>query len=201
MEAAFFSKHMKIPKIIFRYSWIYDRNWREWIKLYPRMVAMPYPEEKETKQAIKKIQKIWSKKEKMILFEIAKIAGLTWREKEIICYVVGKARGFSDPLTIGIKKNDPDFAVDTLVHELIHQVFLQNENKKSVRDMLKKLKKNYPAESRVTRIHIVIHAVHKKIYLKFFSQERLDLDKWRCEKNPEYKKAWEIVEKDGYLEK
>jgi endonuclease III len=192
---------MKTPKIIFRYSWVYDQNWKEWIKLYPRMAAMSYPEEEETKKAIKKIQKLWRKKEKVILSEIAKIVGQEWQEKEITCYVVGKARGFSDPLTIGIKKNDPEFSVDTLIHELIHQIFLQNEDKKSVENMLKKLEKDYPTESRATRIHIVVHAVHKKIYLKFFSQKRLDLDKWRCEKNPEYKKAWEIVDRDGYLEK
>ena len=106
---------MTIPRIEFKYSWIYDQNWKEWIKLYRRQLQQ-YPSEKKIQNFIKKVEPLWRKEEKKILQELSKITGLPWKVKTIICYVVGGCRPFSDPLTIRIFKNPNDF-IDTLTHE------------------------------------------------------------------------------------
>jgi len=87
--------------------------------------------------------------------------------------------------------------IDTLTHELIHQIHIQNGKK--VNELQKNyIPKKYPNESQLTSNHIFVHAIHKKIYLSLFNKTRLNRDIKRCEKSPDYKRAWEIVEKEGY---
>jgi len=64
--------------------------------------------------------------------ELSKITNLNWSEKQIICYVVGKAIPFSDPLTLPVYKKI-DYAVDMLTHELIHRLFTQKSNQKNIK--------------------------------------------------------------------
>ena len=49
-----------------------------------------------------------------------------------------------------------------------------------------------------TKNHIFVHALHKEIYLKLFDEKRLKRDIEKCQKHEDYKRAWEIVEKEGY---
>ena len=188
---------MKTPRVIFKYSWIYDKNWKIWIKLYPRMAKLPWPSATEIKNYIKKIEKFGSKDGKRVLDEISKVIGLKWTE-DIKCYVVGHARGFSDPLTLGVMKDPNDF-IDTLVHELIHQILAaQKGNKKRTSKAWDYIYKKYKDESVSTKNHIPVHAIHNHIYLKFFGKKRLEKDINHCQRFPDYKRSWEIVEKEGY---
>jgi hypothetical protein len=43
-----------------------------------------------------------------------------------------------------------------------------------------------------------LHAFHSHIYLKFFDEERLKQDIKRVKKLKDYRKSWEIVEREGY---
>lgn len=186
-----------IPKIRFRYSYVYDRRYRD----SPRMKRLlkkrgkKYPSSEKILTYIKRIEPSWKKNEKKILREISKIMGLKWKEKEIICYVIGFGRGFSDPLTVKVFKNKNDF-VDTLVHEMIHQIQFQNH------DLWRKwavyLRNNYKNKSRMTNSHILLHAVHKEIYLRLFDEKRLKRDIKKCQKYADYKRSWKIVEKEGH---
>lgn len=182
------------PKIIFRYSWIYDQNWKKWIKLYDKK-NKKYPTYKEIQNYIKKVEKLWWKDEKKILMEFSKVMGLKWREKTVTCYVVGECRPFSDPLTLGIYKK-PDYFIDVLVHELIHQLLIQNEINN--RNVWKYFHEKYKADLFNTRIHIPVHALHWHIFLKFFGKKRLKREIRVVSKALDYKKAWDIVEKEGY---
>ena len=72
---------------------------------------------------------MWRKDEEKLLKELADISGLRWQEKSMACYVVGRCIPFSDPLTIKVYKELPlNYFVDVLTHELIHQLFTQNDN-------------------------------------------------------------------------
>jgi len=173
-----------IPKIEFRYSMVYDGIWK--FKNKPYKFMLNYT---------KSIEKFWRKKEKKVLIEIQKITGLKWKEKVVRCYIITNGRCFSDPLTIIYFKDKSRF-IDTLVHEMIHQIQIQGG--KNFRKWLNYLYKRYPNEDRLTYAHIFLHAVHKKIYLKLFNKKRLDRDIKICNKYPGYKRAWEIVEKEGY---
>jgi hypothetical protein len=183
-----------IPKIVFKYSWIYDQNWKEWIKIYRRIDK--YPTERQILNYIKKVEKLWRKYEKKILKEISSITGLKWKSKLICCYVVGRCIPFSDPLTLPIYEKNQDYFIDTLVHELIHQLFTQNSEK--LRKAWKYIERKYKNESFKTRIHIPLHAIHTHIYLKFFGEERLRRDVEAISFLPDYKRSWEIVQKEGY---
>lgn len=183
-----------LPKIKFKYSHIYDRNWQEWFRVYKKTPQKLDP--RKTQRYIKEVEKLWKKYEKIIPAEIAKITGLKWKDKKIICYVLSDCRPFSDPLTVPVYR-DKNYFIDVLTHELIHQIFTQDESKKSEKTW-KYFRRKYKNESFVTRIHIPLHAMHWHIYKKLFSEERLKRDIALASRFPDYKKAWEIVEKEGY---
>jgi len=188
---------MMIPKIKFVYSGIYDWKYRDsiFIKEYLKKTGENYPSFKIITQYISSVGKLWGKQENKILQEISKITNLKWQEKEIKCYVIGQGRSFSDPLTLRIYKNKNDF-IDTLTHELIHQIFIQNSPK--TLNYWRYLRKNYSNESRITQNHIPLHAIHKKLYLNLFNKKRLTNDINKCQEFEDYKRAWQIVEKEGH---
>ncbi len=185
-----------IPKIIFKYSWIYDQNWKEWIKIYKRKKGR-YPSTKQILNYIEKVEKLWRKDEKKILEELSKVSGLKWRSKIIYCYVVGRCIPFSDPLTLSLY-DKLDYFIDVLIHELIHQLFTQRGNMDKSKKAWNYINRKYRKESHTTRIHIPLHAIHSYIYLKFFDKKRLSRDIKRISFLPDYKKSWEIVEREGY---
>jgi hypothetical protein len=186
---------MQTPKIIFRYSHIYDQNWRDWIKIYKNdNIVSPTPD--QVQKFIKRIEPLWRKDEKKILTELSKITGLKWSDKFIYCYIVGRCRPFSDPLTIRVYKK-PNRFIDILNHELIHQLFMQKGNYEYSRKAWNHIHKKYKNETFTTQIHIPLYAIYTQTYLKLYNKRRL-LDEVRNTTYPEYKRALEIVGKEGY---
>jgi hypothetical protein len=186
-----------IPKIIFRYSWVYDNNYRNSPIIKKRLDGQNknYPSMNKISNYIAKIEPIWRKKEKTILKTISEISGLKWTEKAVICYVIGFGRCFSDPLTVRLYENKDDF-IDTLTHEMIHQMHIQNI-KKSLK-WKKYLQGKYNNESIITRNHIFLHSVHYHLYLKLFNKKRLNRDINFCKKVrvEDYVRSWQIVQKE-----
>ena len=190
-----------IPKITFRYSEIHDEMMK--LQLETAYVAYKkpktkkavenYPSPKRIKNYILKIEPLWKKQEKRILQEISKLTNLHWIEKIIKVYVVGNFRPYSDPLTVRLENNPKDF-IDILTHELIHQI--QSQNSKIFKKWLAYMKKKYKKEKRRTKSHILLHAVHKMIYLRLFNKKRLNRNIKRSYRDS-YKRAWEIVEEEG----
>lgn len=181
---------MQIPKVIFRYSWIYDQHFKD---IYKKN----YPSFSKVTNYIKPISYMWSKNEKNILTELSKITKLNWHEKEILCYVVGRAIPFSDPLTVPIYNNKEEF-IDTLTHELIHKIFSQGNNLKLSESAWAYINRKYKSETSNTRIHIPLQAIHNHLILKFFSGKRLNREISTVQHLLEYRKAWNIVKKEGY---
>lgn len=186
-----------IPKIIFKYSWIYDQNWKGWIKIYKRKYQK-YPSAKQILNYIKKVEKLWRKNEERILEEISRVSSLKWKSRYIYCYVVGRCIPFSDPLTLPVYDKHPDYFIDTLTHELIHQLFTQDNNLKKSEKAWGYINRKYKKESLTTRIHIPLYAIHSHIYLKFFNEKRLKRDIKLMSFLQDYKIAWGIVQKEGY---
>ena len=127
--------------------------------------------------------------------ELSKITNLNWSEKQIICYVVGKAIPFSDPLTLLVYKKI-DYAVDMLTHELIHRLFTQKSNQKKMDRLWVYFDKKYKKENDWTINHAVLYAIHRKIYLTLFNEKRMKRDVRKISHLKYYKKAWEIAQKD-----
>ena len=172
-----------LPKIIFRHSWLYDKSLK-------RPAKFKIPNDRVFDTFIQKLERQWKKDGKKILKEIATFTKLKWHQKEIVCYVAIGVIPFSDPLTLNLRNN-----IDTLTHELIHRIFSEPENITKIK--WHRLKKLYKGESYVTNNHVVIHAVHTHVLKKLFSEKRLAAEK-KSMHNPNYVRAWKIVEAEGY---
>lgn len=179
------------PEIIFKYSRIYDQNWKEWIKLYKHK-DKEYPLPQKVQNFIKKVERLWRKDEKKVLEEISKITGLKWKEKTIVCYVVGNCTVFSDPLTLRVYK-EPDYFIDALIHELIHY----GDPSQSSR-VWKYFNQKYKKESARTIAHILVNAFHWHIFLKFYGEKRLQEWAKFLSVMPFMKRSWEIIREEGY---
>lgn len=188
---------MHTPKIVFRYSWIYDDRWRECVKRSKKK-AQKYPSARQVLKYIEIVEGMWRKHEKSILIELSRVTKLKWKSKVIYCYVVGRCVPFSDPLTLPVFGRYPDWFIDNLVHELVHQIFTQDRNLERSEHAWKYVNRKYRKEMHNTRIHIPLHAAHAHIYLKFFSEDRMKRDIRIMRQYPDYRRAWEIVQKEGY---
>jgi hypothetical protein len=191
-----------IPRINFKWSFIYQEE----IHL-PKSVKYDRDKtEREVNDFIKGLSKEWKRIDSNILLYMEELTTLKWNKNEIDCYVmkISKFGPISDPLTIPIqlkhKKQifslDLNRFMDMMIHELIHNLFTQNGDKlEGYFNYL--IKKKYKNLSWNTAIHIPVHAIHKEIFLKFFDEERLKTEINACSYYKEYKKAWDIVTKEG----
>lgn len=184
---------MLLPKIIFKYSWIYDQHWKG---IYDK--EKDYPSDEEICNSIKKVEKLWRKNEKRILKELSIISGLSWKEKSITCYVVGRCIPFSDPLTIKVYKEYPlNYSIDVLTHELIHQLFTQSDNTQKSKKAWGYFHKKYKNEKFNAIIHIPVYAMHSHVISKYFGEKRLEREIESLSYLSDYKKAWDIVKEEG----
>lgn len=185
------------PKVLFKYSWPYDESWKENYK-GSTYEYKAYPSAKKIEAYIQIISKLWKQKEKQVLKEIADVTHLSWHTPTITCYVVGRCIPFSDPLTIPVYDQYPDYFIDILTHELIHRLFTDGQNEHKAKEAWKYIHTTYKKEQFNTQIHIPLHAVHKHIYLKYFNESHIQRDQRLIRHLAPYKKSWRIVEKEGY---
>lgn len=189
-------------KINFKWSWIYEST----IHSPTVKEEFDYEEyENFVSLFINKVNPLWKKEEKEILNYCEELTRLKWKEKEIPVYVIkiSSLMPISDPLTIPIELEadgeimplSPERFIDMLVHELIHNLFIQNE--KEMGDYFDFIMNKYKDEAFDTSIHILLHAIHKKILLKYFGKERLENEIEMNSYYPAYKRSWEIVNEIG----
>ncbi|PIR45169.1 MAG: hypothetical protein COV10_00635 [Candidatus Vogelbacteria bacterium CG10_big_fil_rev_8_21_14_0_10_51_16] len=103
---------------------------------------------------------------------------------------------FSDPLTISFKEQTTDM-LDLLTHELIHRISFDGPNEVLVKPTFFKVLKPYEGEPIITQNHIVVHAAETAVILKVFGEARLQR-KMSLSPNPDYIRAWELVQARGY---
>lgn len=186
-----------IPKIDFKYSYVYDDIFRNSVELknFLKKQGKKYPSSMEIIDFMNEIEIVWKTEGNRILEEMSNVSGIKWKVRNISCYVVGACRPMSDPLTIKIC-NDITHGIDILTHELIHQLQSTVPDKKWVK-WQKYLDEKYPRETRTTKDHIFLNAVHMALYLQLFGADRLMRDMWNSNVSNDYKRSWEIVEKEG----
>ncbi len=189
-------------KINFIWSFIYEQA------IHNLTVKENFDYEKYQKYIedyLKKVKNIWKSKEKQVLNSCEKITSLKWKKKEISVYVIKRSSimPISDPLTIpiqfeseeGIFSLSPERFVDMMVHEIIHNLFIQNEEEMG--NYFKFILDKYKNEDFDTAIHLLLHSIYKKIFEKHFNKDRLDEEIEMSSFYPSYKKSWEIVNKIG----
>ena len=92
-------------------------------------------------------------------------------------------------------KNKNDF-IDTLIHELIHQIIIQN--REELKPYRKFLRKKFKNDSTVTQNHILLYAILEELHpLLFENQKRWNREVKRVSTNPDYKRALEILRIEG----
>lgn len=156
------------------------------------------PSEKLIDNNTDKLIAVWQKHEKNILTEIASVTGLKWRESHINAYVTAGVGWFSAPLTLSVDTNT-NFLLHTLIHELIHRILNENENWPKLEKQYNQLLADFPDEETNTASHIPIHAIHKHIYLKYFSKKDVDKEIGFMKKNdPAYYRSWKHVDEIGF---
>lgn len=154
-----------------------------------------------------KIQKAWDTQSGRILPAMAKLSGLRWKRREVRAYVASSVKyPFSEPLTlwIGEKGENLDGQVTTLVHELAHTLF--DDNEKILASYWKKLNASLSGETDSTIVHVPVHGLMVETFRTVFgedSERYLRHERWweRSNANPDmkesYARSWSIVAKEG----
>lgn len=183
---------MPVPKIEFCNSWIYDDHFRDFYRRQKR----EYPDYGKLDAKRRRLEKAWEKDGPAMLAEMQKATGLRWKEKKIQCFVVGRCLPFSYPLTVSIyEEYSIDYTIDVLTHELIHQLFVQNEEE--MKKVWEYVFKTYKKEEFNTIIHVPVHAIHHHIFTELLSKKRLEREIDSMEDHPDYKRSWDIVLEEG----
>lgn len=182
----------------FRFSPIYDLQCHEAWKRLPKP-KLAYPNVARILEFLSSVEKEWRKSEVATFKAISNAAGLPWKDKMHVCYVVGHAVPFSDPLTLPVFREDvpPDYAVDVVTHELIHRLLIQPSAASAVNAALRRISRRFPRENENVVIHVLVQAIHAIVYRKVFSEKRIEREKWVMSKLKDYMRAWEIVDRMG----
>jgi hypothetical protein len=189
---------MKTPqiRILFSYLLYYGES-QLLAKSHNREVEISY---EECVDLTEKYKKSWSEKEAMILEGMQNIFGLTFYKPIIDAHLAPVFIPKSEPLILNFRR-DPDEFIDLLSHELLHNLFTDNQYVQHhiYTDLLKVWKKLFGDRDNVELVHIPVHAGLKAIYLDVLKEPyRLERDIKECQQWPSYKAAWEYVDKNDY---
>lgn len=190
---------IKIPEIRFQYGWLLTNAFYFLRKQIPKFKKEKPPTWNEMKSVVAERRRLWKKNEKKLITAMQKISGLNFYQNLIDVYLIsGYGGAFSDPLTMNIKKYEGERFVDILTHEILHRLLTDNIQNKNGGSWPYKA---YPRiKDKTTLHHILVHAIHKEIYLAVLKRpDRLKRDMEECQKWPSYKRAWDIVEQDGHM--
>jgi hypothetical protein len=150
------------------------------------------------KKIIQEYRTEWAEYENKILPGICGILNLEFLHNIIDVHIVSCwTSAMSSPLIIPSYCPVEQFP-HTLTHELLHRLLsdnTQNVDTYQIRD------KMFPSDlTSRTRNHIIVHAVHKEIFLEILNRpDFLSREIERCQKASDYKASWDYVEKNGHL--
>lgn len=187
---------MTIPHIEIHYAWFLDPVYRLAFEARTRDRKGKYPAPPEIAKQAERYRRAWKRKERPLLREMQKVVNASFAHNRIDVYIVGRGQSISNPVVISSRR-EPDEFIDVLTHELIHRLLA--ENREGV-DFLRIINRRFKSESRSTKIHIAVHAVHSLLYLDILNApHRLKRDVEHCKALPHaYSRSWQIVQEAGY---
>jgi len=187
MGATWSENKMTVPKVVFRYSFVYDDAW-----LMAMNKKLKTNGNKESLKCSKSIQKKWDKIARNVLIRMEKISGLEWQVPYLVCYLVNccPRAALSDPLTIEMMK-DENLVIAILIHELGHVILFQNR-----KILPTNIDKKYGLNNKESR-ELVATSIQKLVYQEIFtaktSKRYIDFYKrWDI-----YRKIFRIIQKEG----
>ena len=150
-------------------------------------------------------REIWHRHGSGILDAICRILGLEFYRDVIDVHIGQYFIPQSDPIIIGIQKT-PDIFLDTLTHELIHVLLLDNQLVQTAgkdRDLMLGSRWQLlfgDGHSFNTVVHIPVHAVLDRVFTEYFgdvSRRDRDIENVRTFKDPAYSLSWDYVVREG----
>jgi hypothetical protein len=143
----------------------------------------------------------WRPYEEKVLHGMSSALDLEFKQNLVEIHILPLPGAFSWPLTIGEHYFQKDRAVDTICHELIHRLLIDNTKLPYDFDTWPAWRKIIGEEhNNPTFIHIVVHAVLKHLFLDVLQEpERLARDIADCQQYENYKAAWDYVESHDYM--
>ena len=138
---------------------------------------------------------VWQPLEERVLKAIQKVTGLEFAQSPIDIYIIdGTRKVIRYPMILGGNLRPNEF-VRSLTHELIHRNI--SENTEGV-NWHSKAQEIYPDEPIRVSNHVLVHALLKAVFEELGMPEQIVMDIEDCQDYPDYKRAWEIVKKEGY---
>ena len=148
-------------------------------------------------EKLSELKPVWDKQEKKILDGLEKITGLCFIKNYMDVYLINPDNrpSISSPAIVKFQDNINE-TICIIIHELIHNLMWDNVQKDN---WSLKIQKLYPNENRKTAIHVVVHTILEALYTDILNNpEEIIKDINKMQKYPDYKRAWEIVKKEGY---
>lgn len=190
--------YFNMIKVTIKTSFLYNDLISELMQL-KGLIKESIPSTQEILDRLPELKKDWDRVEEGVIKSIEDATHLSFLES-IPCYIVGRARPYSDPLTIplffkGSKNYDAYHFIHTLTHELIHVILVQNNIKILSLETATKFK----TELRSLIVHIYVHAIHEYVFRSVFSEEDLIIEKEKSKALPDlYYRSWKLVDEIGY---
>jgi hypothetical protein len=195
---------MNIPKIRIQYGRFLDPLLKKLIILDNDFFDKFYPEEGDIVKQVIEYKTYVEENIYYILDQVCARLDLKFSQNYIDVYVVGRQYNpFSNPMVIACsfipgRFVTPENFFDVLIHECLHRILTDNDKQVPVREIWSKM---FPDEQLLVRNHVILHALHKWIYIDVMKKtDRFDNDYKRSQNYPAYKKSWQIVENRGYNE-
>lgn len=140
---------------------------------------------------IKELDTFWKENGENIEKTLKDITGLSFKEEKLLCLLNTKS-SISNPI-IFLQIENIDDMKDCLIHELIHQLTLQNEYVKT--EGWQNLMRMYAKYHFLVKVHIAIHRIHYLLAKKLFPERVERLIHYST--LPRYIKSWDIALSEG----
>ncbi len=185
---------MNIPKIKIQYNSYLDPIFTGYIKTLPEYKNWVIPTDDFLNSQTLMYKEVWKKEGEKALKAICDVTGLEFKRNQIDVHVVkGNIRENASCIILKCRYTREEFLC-VLIHELIH--CLINDNYKLVDK-----KHYYEDDDQTTKSHVLIHAILYHVYINIFAEPLLletEFKRVNESKIKGYKKAWDIVEREGY---
>lgn len=172
------------PTIHIHYNEYLDEAFKaQGISQYPQWVI---PEKKDVKDKALLFEGVWKEKEDYILEKLTEVTGLSFKRNYFPIYIVsGAVRTFSNPIVVKSRLTPKEF-IETMVHELIHCLFVDNNEDTNLLNSPKLYKNN----------HTLLFAVLEAVLPGTMEGKNVDLTNFP--ENARYADAVSEVKKEGY---
>jgi hypothetical protein len=191
----------KLPKIRISYSWLLSGQASE-IMNEKYGDGTPLRTFEEYEAVVEKYDKWWSPFGEDILNGLCNILQLEYRQNIIDIYVAPWFSPISNPMVIGPAYHSMNALINTITHELIHRLLIDNTSINYKHDLLTDWKILFGDNHDFnTLVHIPVHAVMKRLYLDVIDRpDLLKLDIDDVSNNKPYAQAWDYVNNNDYVD-